>query len=284
MDEGYIKLFRSMKSWQWYHDSNTKVVFLHLLLSANWEDSYYGEYFIPKGSLVTGYPKLSSQLGISVRNVRTAIKHLKKTGEVTVKVTNKFSIITIENWDKFQVHERSSDSQSDSQSGSQVTVNRQSSDNIKEYKEVKKIRIEEDIGCNASISDMEQVQEIFNKACIFFKPCSAITKNRSDKLKKLLKQFSIDEIKEVFEKANSSDFLQGKNDQGWIATFDWLIVIDNFVKVKEGNFDNASNVYKGSYNTYKKHYYDFDALERETREPKRQIYDFEAIDKEIRAK
>ena len=239
MDEGYIKLFRSMKSWQWYHDSNTKVVFLHLLLSANWEDSYYGEYFIPKGSLVTGYPKLSSQLGISIRNVRTAIKHLKKTGEVTVKVTNKFSIITIENWDKFQVYERSSDSQSDNQSGSQVTVNRQSSDNIKEYKEIKNIRREEDIRSDASVPDMEHVQEIFNKTCLFFKPCTVITKTRSDKIKKLLKQFSFEDIKEVFEKANKTDFLQGKNDRGWSASFDWLIEIDNFVKVKEDYFGSS---------------------------------------------
>ena len=239
MDEGYIKLFRSMKSWQWYHDSNTKVVFLHLLLSANWEDSYYGEYFIPKGSLVTGYPKLSSQLGISIRNVRTAIKHLKKTGEVTVKVTNKFSIITIENWDKFQVYERSSDSQSDNQSGSQVTVNRQSSDNIKEYKEIKNIRREEDIRSDASVPDMEHVQEIFNKTCLFFKPCTVITKTRSEKIKKLLKQFSFEDIKEVFEKANKTDFLQGKNDRGWSASFDWLIEIDNFVKVKEDYFGSS---------------------------------------------
>ena len=239
MDEGYIKLFRSMKSWQWYHDSNTKVVFLHLLLSANWEDSYYGEYFIPKGSLVTGYPKLSSQLGISIRNVRTAIKHLKKTGEVTVKVTNKFSIITIENWDKFQVYERSSDSQSDNQSGSQVTVNRQSSDNIKEYKEIKNIRREEDIRSDASVPDMEHVQEIFNNTCLFFKPCTVITKTRSDKIKKLLKQFSFEDIKEVFDKANKTDFLQGKNDRGWSASFDWLIEIDNFVKVKEDYFGSS---------------------------------------------
>ena len=270
MDEGYIKLFRSMKSWQWYQDSNTKVVFLHLLLSANWEDSYFGEYFIPKGSLVTGYPKLSSQLGISIRNVRTAIKHLKKTGEVTVKVTNKFSIITIENWEKFQVCERSGDSQNGSQNGSQVTVNRQSSDNIKEYKEEKNIRREEeDIRSDASVPDMEQVQEIFNKTCIFFKPCSVITKTRSDKIKKLLNQFSFEEIKEVFEKANSSGFLQGKNDQGWVATFDWLIEIDNFVKVKEENYKNREEK-KSSTDIY--------------REYKHSNYDFEALEKEIRAK
>ena len=250
-----------MKSWQWYHDSNTKVVFLHLLLSANWEDSYFGEYFIPKGSLVTGYPKLSSQLGISIRNVRTAIKHLKKTGEVTVKVTNKFSIITIENWNKFQVYDRSDDSQNGSQNGSQVTVNRQSSDNIKEYKEIKNIRREEEI--EPSVNP-EHVQDIFNKTCIFFKPCMTIGKTSLPKIRELGQNYSLNEIQEVFERANKSKFLQGSNDRGWRATFDWIITPDNFEKIRAGNYDN-SNTQKSSYQNYIQGNYDFEALEREAR-------------------
>ena len=284
MDEGYIKLFRSMTSWEWYQDANTTRVFLHLLLNANWEDSRYRGYEIPRGSVVTGLHALSESLGISIKSVRTALKHLKSTGEVTIQTTNRFSVVTIANWEKFQGNIEEGSSQTAGQVAHKGQLRGSQGATYKEYKEIKNIRREEDISSDVSVPDMEQVQEIFNKVCIFFKPCLAITKNRSDKLKKLLKQFSIDEIKEVFEKANSSDFLQGKNDQGWVATFDWLIIIDNFVKVKEGNFDKVSNVYKGSHNTYKKHYYDFEALERETREPKRQIYDFEAIDKEIRAK
>ena len=41
MDEGYIKLFRSMTKWEWYSDTNTKAVFLHLLLNANLEETRY---------------------------------------------------------------------------------------------------------------------------------------------------------------------------------------------------------------------------------------------------
>ena len=43
----------------------------------------------------------------------------------------------------------------------------------------------------------------------------------------------------VFEKANNSTFLQGKNEYGWIATFDWLIEIDNFVKVSEDYYGSS---------------------------------------------
>ena len=44
----------------------------------------------------------------------------------------------------------------------------------------------------------------------------------------------------VANKAAESDFLNGKNDRGWVATFDWLMKPNNFIKVLEGNYDNTS--------------------------------------------
>lgn len=38
-------------------------------------------------------------------------------------------------------------------------------------------------------------------------------------------------------KALQSDFLNGKNDRSWIATFDWIILPNNFVKVRDGNYE-----------------------------------------------
>lgn len=49
----------------------------------------------------------------------------------------------------------------------------------------------------------------------------------------------------VADKAAVSDFLNGKNDRGWLATFDWIMKPNNFVKVLEGNFDNNATATKG---------------------------------------
>lgn len=262
MDEGYIKLFRSMTDWEWYQDTNTKVVFLHLLLNANWEDYRFKGYKIPRGSLVTGYTALSRQLGLSVRSVRTAIKHLKSTGEITVQVTNKFSIISIANWDKFQGTISASDRQNDSQTVTQVAGKRQASDSNIRNKEIKNIRREEE---GESLINPEDVQNLFNKVCIFFKPCMTIGKASLPKIRKLGQQYSLEEIREVFEKANKSKFLQGSNDRGWSATFDWIITPDNFEKIRDGNYDNSESQKSGSYQNYIHGNYDFEALERETR-------------------
>ena len=102
---GYIKLHRKMLNWGWYKDQNTMVVFLHLLLIANFAESEYMGVKIHPGQAVIGRRSLAKALGMSEQNVRTALNHLKSTHEITIKSTNKFSIVTIEKWGLYQVGE-----------------------------------------------------------------------------------------------------------------------------------------------------------------------------------
>lgn len=105
MRGGYIKLHRKFTEWKWYHDPNTARVFLHLLLTASWEESEYRGYKIKPGQVVTGRKKLAKELKLSEKAIRTALEHLKSTNEVAIKTTNKFSIITVVNWRKYQLGE-----------------------------------------------------------------------------------------------------------------------------------------------------------------------------------
>ena len=139
-DQGFIKLHRSILKWEWWDDANTTRVFLYLLLNANWEDSRYKGYEVPKGSLVCGRKKLAKELKISERSVRVALEHLKMTNEVTIKTTNKFSVVTIVNWEKYQGQVNENDQQNDQRSDQQVTNKRPTNDHIKE---IKNIRIKE---------------------------------------------------------------------------------------------------------------------------------------------
>ena len=111
MMAGYIKIHRGMLEWGWYSDANTMRVFMDILLNTNYEDREYLGYTIKKGQCVIGRKKLAQRLGISERSVRTALEHLKMTKEITIKTTNKFSIVTVENWDKYQAREDVDDQQ-----------------------------------------------------------------------------------------------------------------------------------------------------------------------------
>ena len=102
---GFVKIHRQMVEWGWYDDPNTKALFLHLLLTATYKDAEYRGYKLKPGDVVVGFNALSKQLGMSVKQVRTAMAHLEQTGEITRKATNKFSVVTIANWELYQLED-----------------------------------------------------------------------------------------------------------------------------------------------------------------------------------
>ena len=102
LETGYIKLHRSILSWEWYNDIPTKTLFLHLLLTVNIKDAKFQEYTIPKGSRVCSLSKLADETGLTVKQIRGSLDKLIRTQSVAQTKTPKFSIISIENWGKFQ--------------------------------------------------------------------------------------------------------------------------------------------------------------------------------------
>ena len=102
LENGYVKLYRSLLKWEWYDDVNTKVVFLHLLLTASIEDSKWHGITVKRGSRVSSYPVLAKETGLSVKQLRTAIRHLEATGEVARTKYPKYTVFAINNYDTFQ--------------------------------------------------------------------------------------------------------------------------------------------------------------------------------------
>ena len=88
----WIKLFSKFINWEWYKDQNTKSLFIHCLLKANWKDGKFEGIVVPRGSFVTGRKKLAQELGMTEQEIRTAIKHLILTNEITTEATNKYTL------------------------------------------------------------------------------------------------------------------------------------------------------------------------------------------------
>ncbi len=99
---GHIRIDRGILGWEWYQEINTFKLFIHLILRANWKEGRFQGVEIPRGSIACSYRKLAEETGLSVQNVRTAVKNLKKTGELTVSQHTKFSVFTVKNYDKYQ--------------------------------------------------------------------------------------------------------------------------------------------------------------------------------------
>ena len=103
--DGWIKIHRSILDWEWYSDLNVRVVFFHLLLKANFEDKRWQGALVRRGELVTGRSQLAAEIGISEQQVRTALNKLESTGEITSRATNKYTIVTICNYERYQTAE-----------------------------------------------------------------------------------------------------------------------------------------------------------------------------------
>lgn len=86
-------------------------------------------------------------------------------------------------------------------------------------------------------TDYNAVIEAYNDTCYSLPSVKTLSDSRKRAIRKLYKNYSMEQINEVFLKAQCSDFLSGKNGK-WNATFDWLIKDSNFIKVLEGNYDN----------------------------------------------
>lgn len=101
-DKGFITLDRKILTWGWYTDVNTKTLFIHCLLKANYKAGAYKGMDIPRGTFVTSYNNLAKETGLSVSQVRTALKHLELTCELTRTSHPKFLVITVNNYDLYQ--------------------------------------------------------------------------------------------------------------------------------------------------------------------------------------
>lgn len=113
-------------------------LWIHLLVNANYEPSYFLGHEIPAGSLPAGLPSLAERTGLTISQIRTSLNKLKMTGEIAVKVTSKFSIISITKWSDYQGDDR--------QVSNHIAGASQANSNTIRNKEIKNIRNKNIIG------------------------------------------------------------------------------------------------------------------------------------------
>lgn len=127
--EPWIKLYRKFVDWEWYQDVNCKVVFLHLLLTANWKPKKWQGKVIDVGELVTSIPMLAESVSISEQQTRTALAKLESSNVITRKSTNKYTIIKVLNYCVYQCSSMN-DQQTNQQTDNIQITDEQQTNNI----------------------------------------------------------------------------------------------------------------------------------------------------------
>ena len=165
---GFIKLHRKMTDWEWYTDVNVKCLFIHLLLTVNNRENRWRGQVVRRGERITSIASLAAETGMSVMQIRAALKKLKKTGDISIKTTAKNTIIMVENYDMYQSNEQTNLMQDNAQDNDRdnevatrsqqgrnkvVTTNKKEKKGKKDKKEEKK----ENIGVSGSSPKSKEV-------------------------------------------------------------------------------------------------------------------------------
>lgn len=135
--EGWISLHRKFLGWEWFDKPEMVQMFIWLLLNANYTDKKWRSIEVKRGQLIVTSPMIQEALNLSEQRTKTCIQRLKSTGEITTKSTNKYTIVTICNYDRYQPEDFSSNGQAtDKQRTKQRTSNGRLYDTLNVSKQI----------------------------------------------------------------------------------------------------------------------------------------------------
>lgn len=227
----FIKVYRRFMEWEWYTDVNTKTLFLHCLLKANWKAGEWHGIHYEAGEFITSLPSIAEETGLTIRQARTSISRLETTGEVTCRMTDKTTgkklskcrIVTVNNWVKYQGSDRQNDRQNDRQLVNETTGKRQAT-------------------CQASDSRYKKYKEHKNThtSCVYIPTHEEITERC---------------LQLNYNGVDVDKFIEYNNGKGW--SLEWKTALDLWYKSEKGRSRN-----KNQFTNISQHDYDFDELER----------------------
>lgn len=100
--KGWVKAHRSFLDWEWMRKGHSFKVMMALVFKANYEPNTYQGALVDRGSLIIGRDLFASELGISVQQLRTILRNLESTGEITTKSSRKGTVVTVVRYEDYQ--------------------------------------------------------------------------------------------------------------------------------------------------------------------------------------
>ena len=161
---GWIKLHRDILSWEWWDEPAMVKAWLTILMLANSEDRKWHGQTVKAGSFVTSLGKLSASLGLPINRTRTVISRLKETGEITVQSNRHFTLVSVNNWEKYQDNDQTNDEENHKpQSADNQADNADFSEKVNIPQSICSFECPWDYGCELS------KRQVFKKnACFIF--------------------------------------------------------------------------------------------------------------------
>ena len=255
--EGFICISRGIVAhWIW----SNPVLFqrwVWMILSANYDDREvsfcYHRIMLHRGQLAVNLSYLSKIWHVSSQATHKFLVKLEDSGMVTRTVDDKVTVITICNYDRYQLKMGASvDGLVDGADNRMVdqVVNQTNKDN-KIKTEIEKTS--DEVLCQVPLElDMPEAVEkeyiSWEKFISFFNTAMRgktipkirgyhLAEHRKRNIRARIREYGKDAVIEVVKKAAASSFLNGGGDKGFVADIDWMMGPRNFPKSLDGFYD-----------------------------------------------
>ena len=265
MNEGYITIpMMVLEGWVGQNERYLKW-WTQLRREASWtaKTIWYNRqqvYLQPRQVLVT-VNSLVKQWGVSKPTVIRFLQRLEAEKLIERQKDNHKTIITITalGWADSEVKsvvtsEVKVDSEVDRQKYPQANLSPFIDKNINNKASVGGARTREE---EVAKNDFDEIISFFNEQMKdkSIPQVAIVTSERKQAFERLMAQtgVSTESVKQAIKNAAASDFLNGKGQKGWVASFDWMMLPQNFQKVLENNYRNkqvTQQVHYGTTNGY----------------------------------
>lgn len=231
MSMGWVKLHRKILDNPIFKNDKLFRVFIYLLLKASHtnHDQLIGDSIVAlkKGQWATGRKAISRDTGLTEQNVRTAISKLEKLGILTIKVTVKYSIFSISNWDGYQQDNQQVTNKQPTSNQQVTTINNGKNDN-----NVNNILYQQvaDSWNEVFKDELSLVSKVTQKRKSAINGCISEMKGTEHDFSK------IETWTKLFVYAKTVKFLMGDNDRNWTMSFDFITTKSKLLKLVEGEY------------------------------------------------
>lgn len=216
------------------HGKDMQIVYLRMMLLSIDKGGYI--YF--QGVYDSLEEELAEEFDEPVETVRETLEYLKKNKMISIDensdcfVPESLKLTGSECYSAERMR-RKREKEKASHCDRDVT---RSDDIVTSCDEEKESEKEIEIEKRESI-DYQQIADMYNEICISFPRLTKLSDSRKKAIKARFNQgYVVEDFKRLFESAEASSFLKGKNGGDWSAKFDWLIKDANMAKVLDGNY------------------------------------------------
>lgn len=144
MNEGWVKLHRAVCESAVFEDAEILRLWIYILVNAAHKDHdtiYQGKIIhIKKGEFVTGRKILAREFKLSESKIYRMLTTLAELGNIEIKSNNKYSVVTVVNWAKYQDDSENLNNKrtaNEQQLNNKRTTNEQQTNTTEEWKEWK---------------------------------------------------------------------------------------------------------------------------------------------------